>query len=98
MTGHRASSPDPEGDLAPGRGSEGRSSAGEVDAASMDLAVQVLRQQFPWVPLEVVVGVLADSQSIVQHATGAFDTYQASALARLRLEILTERPAEPGRW
>lgn len=97
MTGHLASSPDPDGDLAPTLASEAPSTAGEADVPGMDLAVQVLSQQFPRVPLERVVGVLNHSQRVVLHATGTIDTDQAAALARLRLEILTERPAEPGR-
>lgn len=62
-------------------------------APGMAGAVQTLSREFPHTALEMVVGLLTDSHRTVLRALGAPDPEKAVALARLRLEVRTGRPA-----
>jgi hypothetical protein len=56
-------------------------------------AAEVLRRQFPDLPAEAVLSVLAHSHSVVLENSGAQDFERAETLARLRLETQAGHPA-----
>lgn len=57
-------------------------------------AAEALGRQFPDLPTEAVLSVLAHSHSVVMESAGTQDLKGAEALARLRLETHTGHPAE----
>lgn len=68
-------------------------------APGMAGAVQALCREFPHAALETVLGLVTDSHRTVLSALGVPDATKALTLARLRLEVLTGRPAglvQPG--
>lgn len=64
--------------------------------AELRSAAAMLERQFPDLPPEAVLGVLADSHSVVIEKTGMQDFERAEALARLRLETHAGHPAGEG--
>lgn len=62
--------------------------------AELRKAADVLGRQFPELPAEAVLGVLAHSQCVVFESFGAPDFEQAAALATLRLESRAGHPAD----
>ncbi|OBF49666.1 hypothetical protein A5756_23460 [Mycobacterium sp. 852002-53434_SCH5985345] len=57
-------------------------------------AAEVLGRQFPDLPLEAVLSVLAHSHSVIMESAGVEDLKRAEALAKLRLETHAGHPAE----
>lgn len=57
-------------------------------------AAEALGRQFPDLPTEAVLGVLAHSHSVVMESVGAQDFERAEALAKLRLETHAGHPAD----
>ncbi|UXA06242.1 PAS domain-containing protein [Mycobacterium sp. SMC-2] len=57
-------------------------------------AAEVLGRQFPGLPTEAVLGVLAHSHSVIVERAGVQDLKRAEMLARLRLETHAGHPAE----
>lgn len=57
-------------------------------------AAEVLGRQFPDLPSEAVLSVLAHSHSVIMESAGVQDFKRAEALAKLRLETHAGHPAE----
>ncbi|HTX94146.1 MAG TPA: PAS domain-containing protein [Mycobacterium sp.] len=57
-------------------------------------ATEVLRHQFPDLPIETVLSVLAHSLSVVMEKSGTQDFQLAEALAKVRLETHAGHPAD----
>lgn len=64
----------------------------DFDPAALLVAEETLQEEFPTVPLEMILGILTDSQRAVLGVVRANDLDKSVDLARLRLELETRSP------